>query len=216
MGLFAKKYTPPCMDGMDLDTLYARGRSAQDPRDAHAFLARAAEIAPDDLRIRKELLLRGRLHERSSQNVTFHVIKCYLLHAFEHPEKHDETEKKRMIRELFDHEQVADCLAVAPDREAFLKEYLYDLCAEYVRLFIAGDTSHTRAMLGIVIQSKQPLFLSIPAYDVIRNIFSTPYLSEEEKLLVGGAFYKAFRTHMDGRTEPLDEKLGNLLGKLIG
>ena len=45
---------------------------------------------------------------------------------------------------------------------------------------------------------------------------SGPYLSEEEKLLVGGAFYKAFRTHMDGRTEPLDEKLGNLLGKLIG
>ena len=51
---------------------------------------------------------------------------------------------------------------------------------------------------------------------MISNIFSTPYLTEEEKLLVGSAFYKAFRTHMDGRTEPLDEKLGNLLGKLIG
>lgn len=215
MGLFGKKYTPPSMDGMDVDTLYARGRSAQDPRDAHAFLSRALELAPNDLRIHKELLLLGRLHERDSRNITFHVIKCYLLHAFEHPEKHDKAEQERMARELFDHEQLQSCLQIAPDREAFLKEYLHDLCAEYVRLFIANDTSHTRAVLGITIQSKQPAFLAEPAYDVISNIFSSPYLQEEEKDLLGCAFYSAYRAHMDGRTEPLDEKLGNLLGRLI-
>ena len=215
MGLFVKKYAPPRMDGMDVDTLYARGRSAQDPRDAHAFLARAAEIAPDDLRIQKELLLRGNLHNRDPHNITFHVIKCYLLHAFEHPEKHDEAEKKRMAREIFDHEQLNRCLAIAPDQEAFMKDYLQALCAEYVRLFIAGDTSHTRAILGITIGSKQPVFLSIPAYDVICNVLNCPHFSEDEKTLLAGAFYRAYHAHMDGRTEPLDEKLGNLLGRLI-
>lgn len=215
MGFFAKKYAPPFMDGMDVDTLYARGRSAEDPRDAHAFLARAEEIAPDDLRIQKELLLRGDLHQRDSRNITFHVIKCYLLHAFEHPEKHSEDERKRMTRELFDHERVQKCLAIAPDKEAFLKEYLFDLSREYVRLFIAGDTSHTRALLGITIASKQPAFLAIPAFDVLNNMFLSPFLSKEEKLLAGGAFYQAYHAHMEGRTQPLDEKLGNMLGKLI-
>lgn len=215
MGLFAKKYTPPRMEGMDVDTLYARGRSAQDPRDAHAFLLRAAEIAPDDLRIQKELLLRGNLHKRDAHNITFHVIKCYLLHAFEHPDQHDAAERKRMARELFDHEQLFRCLEIAPDREAFLKEYLQDLCAEYVRLFIAGDTTHTRAVLGITLSSKQPAYLAIPAFDVINNIFLCPCYSEDEKLLLSGAFYRAYHAFMEGRTEPLDEKLGNMLGKLI-
>ena len=215
MGLFAKKYTPPCMDGMDVDTLYARGRSAQEPRDAHAFLMRAAEMDPSDLRVQKELLLRGRLHERDPHNITFHVIKCYLLHAFEHPEKHNQEEIQRMARELFDHPQLQRCLAIAPDQDAFMKEYLNDLCAEYVRLFIAGDTSHTRAILGITIGSKQPVFLAIPAYDIISNILSSSYLNEDEKTLLAGVFYRAYRAHMDGRTEPLDERLGNQLGRLI-
>ena len=58
-------------------------------------------------------------------------------------------------------------------------------------------------------------FLAIPAYDVISNIFLSPFLNEEEQTLLAGAFYRAYHAHMDGRTEPLDEKLGVLLGKLI-
>lgn len=215
MGLFAKKYAPPRMEGMDMDTLYARGRSAQDPRDAHAFLSRAAEIAPSDLRIQKELLLRGDLHKRDPQRISFHVIKCYLLHTFEHPEQHEENEQKRMAREIFDHEQLERCLHLAPDREQFMKEYLEELCAEYVRLFIAGDTTHTRAVLGVTLTSKQPAYLAEPAFDVIDNILSFPHYSQEEKTLLAGAFYRAYRTFMEGRTEPLDEKLGNALGRLI-
>ena len=72
-----------------------------------------------------------------------------------------------------------------------------------------------RAMLGIIISSKQPLFLSIPAFDVLNNIFQCPFLSENEQLLLGRAFYRAYHAHMEGRTQPLDEKLGNMLGKLI-
>ena len=215
MGLFAKKYTPPRMDGMDVDTLYARGRSAQDPRDAHAFLSRALEAAPHDLRIRKELLLRGNLHLRDPKNPSFHVIKCYLLHAFEHPADHPDAEQKRMIRELFDHQDVAACLEIAPDKAAFLQEYLEALCAEYIRLFIAGDTTHTRMVLGVTLSSKLPQFLAVPAYDVLDNILSSQYLTDEEKQLLSRAFYQMYRAHMDGRTEPLDEKLGNRLGQLI-
>lgn len=203
------------MDGMDADTLYARGRSAEDPRDAHAFLLRAEELAPNDLRVQKELLLRGELHKRDSRNISFFVIKCYVLHAFEHPEQHSEEEQQRMAREIFDHERVHKCLAIASDTEAFMKEYLGDLCREYVRLFIAGDTTHTRAVLGIALSAKQPQYLAVPAFDVLSNIFCCPFLAENEQLLLGGAFYRAYHTYMDGRTQPLDERLGNMLGKLI-
>ena len=63
-------------------------------------------------------------------------------------------------------------------------------------------------------QEKQPLFLSIPAFDVLNNIFLCPHLTEEEQLLLGRAFYHAYHAHMEGRTQPLDERLGNMLGKL--
>lgn len=214
MGLFSKKYAPPALDGLDADTLLARAKSAADPRDAHAYLSRAEQLSPDDLRIQRELLLRGELHTRSAKTLDFSVIKCYLLHALEHPEAHAENDKTRMIRALFDHPRLNRCLALAPDRDAFLREYLEALCAEYVRLFIAGDTGHTRALLGFTVNAKLPKFLAEPAHDVLQNTFSSPYLSEEEQLLLARAFYKAYGAYMEGKTAPLDEKLGNLLGRL--
>lgn len=215
MGLFAKKYASPHMDGLDADTLLARAKGAEDPRDAHAYLLRAEQLSPDDLRVQRELLLRGELHTRDPKAMNFFVIKCYLLHALEHPEQHDEAEQKRMLRELFEHPRLIRCQSLAPDPAAFTREYLQDLCAEYVRLFIAGDTRHTRSVAGITLGGKLPKYLAEPAYDVLYNAFSSPFLSQEEQLLLGGAFYRAYSAYMGGKTEPLDARLGNLLGRLI-
>ena len=98
MGFFSRQYQPPKTDGMDAATLLMRARAAGDPRDAHAYLTRAEALAPDDLRVQRELLMRGNLHLRDPRHVSFHVIKSYLLHAFEHPKQHDEDEQRRMAR----------------------------------------------------------------------------------------------------------------------
>lgn len=215
MNLFAKKYSPPITDRLSVDTLFAHARGAEDPRDAYAYLQRAQELAPDDLRVQRELLMRGNLHLRDPKNISFFVIKCYILHAFEHPEKHAEEEQKRMIREIFDHPRLQRCLELSPDQDAFLRDYLFDLCAEYMRLFIAGDSSHAHSLLGISLSSRLPSLLAAPAADVVRNIFSSPFLLQEEQQLLGGAFYRAFSAHVNGRTQPLDARLGDLVGKLI-
>ena len=55
----------------------------------------------------------------------------------------------------------------------------------------------------------------MPAYDVLHNIFLSPDLTQTEQRQLAGAFYRAYRTQMNGRTQPLDERLGDTLGRLL-
>ena len=64
----------------------ARSQGVRDPVYAHARLKRAEILAPDSLEVQKALLLLGCLHERQRRPADYSLIKCYLLHAFEHPE----------------------------------------------------------------------------------------------------------------------------------
>ena len=186
---------------MDAAALLMRARAAGDPRDAHAYLTRAETRAPDDLRVQRELLMRGNLHLRDPRHVSFHVIKSYLLHAFEHPEQHDEAEQRRMAREIFDEPRLHRCLQLSDQPDAFLQSYLQELCADYVRIFTMPGT--------------QAASMAVPAYDVLHNIFLSPDLTQTEQRQLAGAFYRAYRTQMNGRTQPLDERLGDTLGRLL-
>ena len=174
MGFFSRQYQPPKTGGMDAATLLMRARAAGDPRDAHAYLTRAEALAPDDLRVQRELLMRGNLHLRDPRHVSFHVIKSYLLHAFEHPEQHDEAEQRRMAREIFDEPRLHRCLQLSDQPDAFLQSYLQELCADYVRIFILPDASHCRSFLGFTMPGTQAASMAVPAYDVLHNIFLSP------------------------------------------
>ena len=169
MGFFSRQYQPPKTDGMDAAALLMRARAAGDPRDAHAYLTRAEALAPDDLRVQRELLMRGNLHLRDPRHVSFHVIKSYL----------------------------------------------QELCADYVRIFILPDASHCRSFLGFTMPGTQAASMAVPAYDVLHNIFLSPDLTQTEQRQLAGAFYRAYRTQMNGRTQPLDERLGDTLGRLL-
>lgn len=215
MGFFSRQYQPPKTDGMDAAALLMRARAAGDPRDAHAYLTRAEALAPDDLRVQRELLMRGNLHLRDPRHVSFHVIKSYLLHAFEHPEQHDETEQRRMAREIFDEPRLHRCLQLSDQPDAFLQSYLQELCADYVRIFILPDASHCRSFLGFTMPGTQAASMAVPAYDVLHNTFLSPDLTQTEQRQLAGAFYRAYRTQMNGHTQPLDERLGDTLGRLL-
>lgn len=215
MSLFSKRYSAPSMDQLDVAALLSRARSAKDPRDAHAYLTRAQMLAPDNLSVQRELLMRGQLHLRDGRHPSFHVIKCYLLHALEHPEMHDEAEQRRMIREIFDHPQLARCLALSDTPDIFLRDYLQELCADYVRIFILPDASHRRHVLGFSLPAALAATMATPAYDVLHNIFLSPDLSSQGQQQLASAFYRAYRAQMNGRTQPLDERLGDTLSHLI-
>ena len=215
MGFFTKEYRSPVMDGMDVATLLLRARSASDPRDAHAYLAHAEELDPNDLRVQRELLMRGNLHLRDPKNVSFHVIKSYLLHAFEHPEQHDEAEQHRMAREIFDHPRLQRCLRLTEQPDQFMATYLQELCADYVRIFILPDASHSRSFLGFTLPGTQAASMAVPAYDLLQNIFLSPDLSQSEQKQLAGAFYRAYSAQMSGHTQPLDERLGDSFSRLL-
>jgi hypothetical protein len=206
--LFSKKKVNEIKDSMTLSDLLHEAKVTDDPVFAYACLKRAEIMAPDSLDVQRALLMHGRLHERGRVAGDYRVIKCYLLHCFEHPEKHSEQEQEQMAREIFDSPHLKNCLALSPQPEAFMKDYLTELCAEYMHIFIAGDTSHAPAIFGLATKGMLHRYLAKPSNDLLRNVLSSPWLSEEEQLLLARSFYQAFHRQMEGQTKELDKLLG--------
>lgn len=209
MTWFSKKTEPEVRDNMGLQELLREAEKTEDPKYAHRLLTRAEVLAPDSLDVQRALLMHGRLHERDSRTMDYSVIKSYLFHAFEHPEKHSEEEQRRMARELFDDRRLKLCLELSPDQEAFLKDYLEDLAKDYMRIFVAADSSHSPRVLGMGRASQLYKYLAKPASDIILNLLSSPYLSAQEQVLAASAFYRAFYRAMDGQVKELNSALGD-------
>lgn len=206
--MFSKKKVNEIKDSMTLADLLHEAKVTDDPVFAHACLKRAEIMAPDSLDVQRALLMQGRLHERGRVAGDYSVIKCYLLHCFEHPEKHSQQEQEQMAREIFDNPHLKNCIALSPQPEAFLKDYLTELCAEYMHIFIAGDTSHAPAIFGLATKGMLHRYLAKPSNDLLRNVLSSPWLSAEEQLLLARSFYQAFHRQMEGQTKELDKLLG--------
>lgn len=197
------------------ETYLALARQEKDPLKKQVLLAQAERIAPEDLAIQKELLLLGDLYKRDGKNPDPRLIKCYLFHIFEHPECHAEEEQEKMAREIFHHPRLQRCLSLAPVPQEFLKDYLLSLSDAYIDIFIRNERSHVPALFGFVPPKRLIRFLSLPAADVIRNIFLCPFLTQEEQALLAGSFYRAFYQYVNGQTEKLDETLGEEIRALI-
>lgn len=208
MPLFKKKPVLPDYDSLSLDQLLFEADTKEDPQLIYAALSRAERLEPENLDIQRRLLLHGRLHERSNKNLDFSIIKCHLLHAFEHPEKHPEEALRRMHRELFDEERLQKCLALAGDGEAFQREYLEELSKEYILIFLAPDSSHAPRVFGLSFKGSLQKYLAAPARDIISNILSSPFLSGAEAILLAKAFYRAFYEYAHGDVRELDSRLG--------
>ena len=71
-------------------------------------------------------------------------------------------------------------------------ELLCDLADEYMRIFIAGDSSHAPRIFGLSFKTQMPNYLSHPAADVIRNALSSAYLSAQEQRMVARALQGLF------------------------
>jgi len=206
--VFTKKKAPGLPMDADAATLLGLAKAEADPVRRFQLLNRAEELAPKDIMVHRALLMHGRLHERDGRNPDYRVIKSYLFHVFEHPEKHEEKEILSMARELFDHERLLTCLSFTSNAEGFLADYLEELAADYIRLFLAGDTRHVPTLFGFSRRTSLSKCLAVPMSDIIGNILQSAYLKQEEQVLLARAFYRACHRFLSGETEPLDAQLG--------
>ena len=215
MPRFSKKQGISVPENMDeTDLLYEAGRS-DDPAYAYACLKRAETLDPDSLAVQRALLMLGRLHERGKKPADYSLIKSYLLHSFEHPEKYTEAALEAAADELFRGPRLQRCLDLAQDTRAFLEEYLDDLAAEYMRIFITGDSSHAPRVFGLSVKARLHSYLARPTADMIINALQSPFLTKEQQRLVARSVYRAFSRQMGGETKTLDSLLGAEICRVI-
>lgn len=215
MPFFKKKIMQKDLSSMSMDELLFFADTTDSPQEIYAALLQAERLAPEDINVQRRLLMNGRLHERDAKKMDFSVIKCYLLHAFEHPEDHSEAQLKQMTRELFDEERLQTCLRLSKEPARFLQTYLEDLSREYMRVFVAPDNTHIPRVFGLSFKGSLSKYLAKPAKDIIHNILSSPYMNVEEARLLSRAFYRAFYDHAHGEVRELDSLLGAQLRQAL-
>lgn len=198
----AKEKTLP----RDVQALLQMARTEKDPVVREKCLLLAEEMAPEDLDVQRGLLMLGNLARRDARRIDYSVIKCYLLHVFEHPEAHPEAQQKCMTEELFAHPRLMRCMQLAPDAQAFLQDYLEEMCREYLHLFIDGQREHGGGLWGFQTPSRRIRGLSRPCADMICNMMLSPFLTEQQCMLLTGIFYRASLAFL-GSSGPLDSML---------
>lgn len=208
MGWFSRKKGASVPDNMDETELLNEAKTAEDPAYAWACLQRAEILRPDSLPVQRALLMHGRLHEQSRQPGDYSIIKSYLLHSFEHPERYSEEGLRQAAQELFGSPRLLRCLELADKAPAFLEGYIDQLAEEYVRVFIAGDSSHAPRVFGFSAKGSLHSYLAKPTADTISNALQSPFLSKDQQLLVAKSVYRQFSLQMGGETRALDRLLG--------
>ncbi len=181
-----------------------------DPKKKYELLIRVRQEHPDSLAVAEELLLLGRLHERDPRRLDFSVIKSYLLNAYLEPDQYTPEQSAAMRRELFEHPDLERCLALAEDRDAFLSHYLTRLSGQFIELFLKGSSQYMRRFFGFGLDSRAPKLLSRPSARVLKAMRNDPLFSEEQRLLLARAFYRAFATQMGEETQWLDGAMTEL------
>lgn len=209
MFLFKTKKQKTVPMDADINTLLMLANSESDPVFRYKLLLRARDINPDDLAVHRALLMLGKLHEIKPKDVDFSKIKCFLIDVFENPGKYNEEEIKIKAVEMLHDPQLKLCLELASDSDVFMREYLEDLFQDYIRIFLAGDSSKVPSLFGLRPRHSIGRYLARPMANIIRNMMSCPYYSPEEQRLSSGQFYRACYRFLCGEIKWLHEALGN-------
>lgn len=185
-----------------------KAEALQDPRKKWELLKKAEEQYPDSLAIARELLFLGKLPERNPKKLDFSVIKSHLWMMYLKPQEFTQEKISQMREELFTHPQLARCMELSPNPDAFLRAYLTQLGLEFIRLFLRGDSVYMRRFFGLGMDSRAPKLLADPVGYMLSNIRQDKELTESQRQLLSQSLYEAFAKDMAGDTKWLDEALG--------
>ena len=99
------------------------------------------------------------------------------------------------------------CRRLAPDGDAFTREYLEDLSGDFIQLFLEGSNLYMRSLFGFVNHRNAPALLAPHAARMLENISRDDELTPGERQTLLTAFYRAFALRMNGETAKLDKCL---------
>lgn len=186
--------------------LETRLAAERDPKKKYKIIQEALSIAPDDFEANKALLFHGRLHEpMRGRAVDFSIIKCYLLRVFDQPGAYTQEKLDEMFDELLRGPQLQITMALAPDGDVFLAEYLRRLAYEYIDLFIRGDSKYSRVAFGFSRSlAAMAQKCAVPVRNMLDNIQDSGQLDDTQRLLLYHAVRDGFAAVFPGSAEELD------------
>lgn len=181
----------------------------EDPVKKGKFLEEYLAKYPDSLLLNEEKLFLGRLAHRDKRRVDFSLIKTYLLNLYLTPSEFSRDQKDNMRQEIFSHPDLERCLAIAPNREAYMTHYLERLCTEFVYLFLHSSSTYNHTFLGFRLDSRLSKNLAAPAAAIMKNIHGDTELTAENRMQLYMAFHRGFLNDV-GSCVFLDQRLTEL------
>ncbi len=192
----------------DPEELLALSDSLTDPRERRRCVEKALSAAPDSLAAVRAALMLGELGTGDRRSADFTQIKSWILTPFEKPGVFREEERRRLIREIFDHPLLEKCLSLCGDRDAFMEKYAGDLGRQYCDLFIVGAGAHSGAVFGFSTPASRLRAVSAPLAAMLENVRACPYLEEGEKSLLLRRMAAVFRDVTGGDMREVLDRLG--------
>lgn len=191
----------------EVKAMLLKAEEMQDPVKKYALLSDLEKKYPDTLEVAEALLFHGRLHERSSRNIDFSVIKCYLWHIYLTPGEFTQEKFSQLRTELVAGPQLQKCLSLAADPDVFMRRYLERLGAQFVSMFMKGSNHYNGSIFGFRLDSRMGRVLAAPMANMMGNIRKDMELDDKQRDLLYDAIYRAFLTETGGEDRWVNEQL---------
>ncbi|HNX62593.1 MAG TPA: hypothetical protein PKN45_08120 [Candidatus Limiplasma sp.] len=190
-----------------VQALLKQAAAQSDPVKRHDLLIRAQEQYPRSLAVAEELLLLGRLYQRNPRKLDFSVIKSWLLNLYLDPRPFTEEQQAAMRNELFHHPDLDRCLALCGDETVFLNRYLTRMSAQFIDLFLKGNSQYMHRYFGFGLESRAAKYLAEPSARILAAISADTGLTPEQRGLLKRAFFAAFRQQLGEDTQWLQQAM---------
>lgn len=180
------------------------------PKKKYKLILAALEKDPNDFGANRALLYHGRLHVDciTRRGIDYSVIKCYLFNIFESPEKYTDAELDAKYAELLEGEQLKKVLSLCGDADVFFRDYIRCLAAQYVDLFIRGESRNSTVMFGFrrSLDSTAKLCAE-PVREMLRTIAQSARLDgrEETRALLAASVQAGYDALFPGRSGYLEQ-----------
>lgn len=178
----------------EVTALLKSAEAERKPDRAHALILRALDADPDSFAAHRALLYHGRLHEVVRRPGDFSLIKCHLLHMYEHPGKYAHELRDAQVEELFRDPLLARTQALSGEGDAFLRAYLEHLAGEYLHVFVRGSSAVSRGMFGFPRSAgdiRDQCGRVVASME--QNVRADPRLTGEQQEMLCGALRKALK-----------------------
>lgn len=186
-----------------------------DPVKIHEELVLLDKNYPNNLDIKKALLLQGNLHLRNKKLADFSIIHSYMLNIYLEPNEIKKDKFNELHNELINGQRLNDCLKVANDKNKFLQQYYVDISENFINLFMKNSSRYIKSIMGIKIIKNEAKALSFYGAKIIKNIFNDSNIEENLKTTIAKSFYIAYGNVLGNEYQFINEYLDNSIYRIL-